>query len=447
MINRARKHVELSGIIMVAVMLVVPMSAIAGGAQEEAPDEEVSLLIWHQEQPSHRIERFQEIFDEFMEEYPNIQVEQQVQTWGEAYARTMSAIQAGREPDLLFATPDFAADIRRSGAVQPVDDYISRLGESYTIYDQALNPYRHGGNYWAVPLFGMNQLLYYRASVFEEAGLDPDSPPETWDELLDYIDILVESGVVEHGMGVPASQTLAGDQLIYSLLITNRAEHLLSEDQQSVVFDNPRTVETYEFWQKLYETSPPGSLGWEWVETQTALINKNTAFGMILGGFLLNWHNQADDRGDLRAAFIPQSADGQPGTYYASNAVMLLSDDSQKQDAALTLLEYLYRPDVMGRFLNAQPGLFLPVTAEAAESETFWEGTAQEHYREIVELMIEQSQYGALYGFTHDEVNPNIGRVGGQHILIQVGQRMVEDGLSAEEAVSWGAEQIRRAID
>jgi len=433
---------------LILAMLVIPGSLFAAG---EAEEEAVTLEIWHQEEPARRVERFQEVFDAFMEEYPEIEVVQEVQTWGEAYSRTTSAIAAGQQPDLLFATPDFAANIKQTGGIYPVDEIIDVLAADYNIYDQALDPYYYEDHHWAVPLFGMNHLLYYRKSVFEEAGLDPESPPETWEELREYIDILKEEGVVDHGIGVPVSRTLAGDQFIHSLLVTNKAVDILGPDQQEVIFNNERTVETYEFWHELYQTSPPGSLAWQWVEPQTALVNKETAFGIIMGGFLGHWEEEAEQPADdLGAGFVPQPADdGQPGTYYASNGVMLLTDDPAKVEAATKLFEFLYRPENKGWFLNAQPGLFLPVTEEAGEADSFWEADnpIMEQYSHIVELMIEQSQYGALYGFTADEINPRIGRIGGEYILAQVGQRIADEGYSVEEAVEWGAQQMQEALE
>lgn len=126
---------------------------------------------------------------------------------------------------------------------------------------------------------------------------------------------------------------------------------------------------------------------------------------------------------------------------------MLLTKDKAKQEAAKTLITFMYRPEVMGNFLNAQPGLFLPVTEEASQAESYWEDPMTSKYSQIIKLEIEQSKYGKLYGFTRDEVNENIGRIAGQYILAQVGQKIVVDGLSAEEAVKWGADQMREAIE
>ncbi len=374
---------------LVALLLLSsPVHLIAGGQGEEKA-EEVSLILWHMEQPPRRVKQFQAVFDQFMTDHPNIQVTQHVQTWGEAYTKTMAAIQANKAPELLFAIPDFTANIKRSGVIQPVDEIVSSLKAKYTIYESTLRPYHYGGHYWAVPLYGMNHLLYYRKSVFEAGGMDPEQSPETWTELLNAINNLREAGVVPNGIGVPVSKTLAGDQFTYSLMVTNKAQHLFGESKEEIVFDNARTVETFEFWKKLYDTSPEGSLSWAWVEPQIGLVNKQTAFGIILGGFLGHWEEQAKAPvKDLGAGFVPKPEDGQPGTIYYSNGVMLLTKDRAKQEAAKTLIAFLYRHEVMGKFLNAQPGLFLPVTKEASEAESYWEDPMTSKYSRIIKLEI-----------------------------------------------------------
>lgn len=429
------------------VVLMVSAAALVLSISPIYAQKPVKLILWHQEQPPQRVKRYQEILDKFMEEYPDINIVQHVQTWGEAYTKTMGAIQARKAPDIQFTIPDFAANIKRSGAVQPIDEIVQLLQEKYHIYESALAPYYYEGHYWALPLYGMNHLLYYRKSVFEEGGLDPKNPPVTWTDLLNTINRLVDGGIVPHGIGVPVSKTLAGDQFIYSLMVTNKAEHLFSEKKDEIIFDNPRTIETYKFGKKLYDTSPPGSLAWQWVEPQLALIGKETAFGIILGGFLGHWDRQAEaSPEDLAAGFVPRSEDGQPGTIYYSNGVMLYTKDKRKQEAIKTFLEYLFKPEVMGYFLNAQPGLFLPITKEASEAKSYWSDPMVKRYTDIIKLEIEQSKYGKLYGFTRDEVNPNIGRIAGQYLLAQTAQKMVIEGVSAEEAVKWGADKMRQAI-
>jgi ABC-type glycerol-3-phosphate transport system substrate-binding protein len=43
-----------------------------------------------------------------------------------------------------------------------------------------------GGKLYAAPLMASWTIVYYDSAMLEEAGLDPDKPPRTWDELLAY---------------------------------------------------------------------------------------------------------------------------------------------------------------------------------------------------------------------------------------------------------------------
>ena len=42
------------------------------------------------------------------------------------------------------------------------------------------------GTYYGVPMNFATLLLYYNKTIFTEAGLDPETPPATWDELEQY---------------------------------------------------------------------------------------------------------------------------------------------------------------------------------------------------------------------------------------------------------------------
>ncbi|RXG62962.1 hypothetical protein ES695_19550, partial [Candidatus Atribacteria bacterium 1244-E10-H5-B2] len=76
--------------------------------EEEAPVEEeiIELTFWHHEAPAHRVAAFQEVIDLFEAEYPNINVTQEVVMWGDAWLKTIAAIEVGSGPDFQFSIPD-----------------------------------------------------------------------------------------------------------------------------------------------------------------------------------------------------------------------------------------------------------------------------------------------------------------------------------------------------
>ncbi|WP_026876723.1 ABC transporter substrate-binding protein [Jiangella gansuensis] len=49
------------------------------------------------------------------------------------------------------------------------------------------------GNIYAVPAAAYGMGLHYNRALFEQAGLDPDQPPTTWDEVREYADAIAEA--------------------------------------------------------------------------------------------------------------------------------------------------------------------------------------------------------------------------------------------------------------
>jgi len=415
--------------------------------------ETTELTLWHMEARPHRVERFKSVIEQFNEEHPNIEIKPQVQSWGEIYTKAPSAINAGRGPDILFATPDFTMLIKKLGVVQPLDDLVSELRKEYDFYESALKPYKFDGHTWAVPLYGMGFQLWYRRDLFKKAGLDPNNPPQTWNQLLKVCEKLEKSEVVESPIAVPGTQSMATDQLLYSLMITNKAEHLFAKDNsEEVIFNNPRTVETYKFYKKLFDYSPRGSQNWGWDQPRTALFSGRVAMVMEKGHYMKGWLDNTNlPLSILENAPVPTPEEGgQKGAIYYSNGAMLLSDKPEKKEASSTFFKWLNKPEHLGRFLNAAPGFFLPPNQEVLRSRDYWNNELVKKDPGTVGkilLQVQSSKYGELFGFTRDQVNPRIASVSGQNLIAWTAQQITVNGLSAEAAVEKGAERIREAIE
>lgn len=420
-------HLKRSFFILILVTLT------AASAQTE-------LRLWHMEQPPYRVDRVQEIIDAFNEANPDVRVRQEVQSWEDVVPMALSAVQAGIQPDLIFTIPDFTVTMRATGVVQPLTDIAQGLADEHGFLDAALDPYSYAGEVWAVPLYGMTHSLWYRKDMLEEAGLEP---PSTWDELLEVAAALTGDG--RYGIGIPGSRSLYTDQVIYNFMVTAGAEELFREDGE-VRFDNPDTVRAFEFYNELYQYSPSDSVGWIWGDAEAAFAAGQVA--MIVQFTTITTFDQQTDELPENLGVVPiptPSEDGQAGSIYYSNGVMLLTDEAEKRDAAARFIAHLLEPETYGRFLNMEPGLFLPVTLDGQDAESFWSDELVVAYRDQVDTMIDNSQHGALFGFTGDEVFDVIGPISAQNLLSQVVQRMLIDGDSPEAAVSWGQAEMEDA--
>ncbi|MCK7528621.1 MAG: extracellular solute-binding protein [Ignavibacteriales bacterium] len=70
--------------------------------------------------------------------------------------------------------------------------FIKRDSFDSTIFFSALwNEMRFKDNIYALPLYSNSYAFFYNKKLFREAGLDPEKPPKTWNEVLA---VFIEAG-------------------------------------------------------------------------------------------------------------------------------------------------------------------------------------------------------------------------------------------------------------
>jgi len=414
-----------------ATTMLMPAAAFAQDA--------VEITLWHMEQPPHRVARVQELIDAFNAANPGIVVKQEPQNWGEVYAKTPAALAAGQGPDMLFAIPDFTPILKDIGALTSVEDFVKELDAKHDFVDSTVEAYTYDGGVWAVPLYNMTMNLWYRKSVLEEAGLNV---PATWEEWRAAAEKLSADGV--SGMGLPANKQLYTDQTVYSVMTNGGATEIYNEDG-TLRFDNPETVAAYEFYNDLLQFSPADSTSWTWGEAEACFSSMSCAMVMQFS-VIATYDTQAEgDAADLGVAPIPSKDGEDHNTIAYANAVMLLSTDDAKMEASKKFVSFLLEPENYGRFLNMEPGLFMPVTADGATAESFWSDPMVEKYREQVETVIDNGQNGRLFGFTSGRTFPSIAAISAQNVIAETLQSIVVSGQSAADAVAAGQARMEEA--
>lgn len=398
-----------------------------------AAQDPVEVTLWHMEQPPHRVARIQELIDAFNAANPDVVVKQEPQNWGEIYAKAPAAVAAGAGPDMLFAIPDFAPIFKDLGQLDSVADFVAELDAKHDFVDSAVEAYSYDGGIWAVPMYNMTMHLWYRPSVLEAAGV---AVPKTWDEWKAAAEKLTTDG--QFGMGLPANKQLYTDQTVYSVMLNGGASEIYNEDG-SLRFDNPETVAAYDFYKGMMAYSPPDAPSWTWGEAEACFASRSCA--MIMQFTVISTYDtQAEGNPeDLGVAAIPvKNAGDEPGTIAYANAVMFLSKDEAKREASKRFISFLLEPENYGRFLNMEPGLFFPVTADGAKAESLWSDPMVQKYRSQIETIIANSANGKLFGFTSGRVFPAISAISAQNVLAETLQNVVVNGTDTAAAVTAG---------
>lgn len=393
----------------------------------------VEVTLWHMEQPPHRVARIQELIDAFNAANPDVVVKQEPQNWGEIYAKAPAAVAAGAGPDMLFAIPDFAPIFKDLGQLDSVADFVAELDAKHDFVDSAVEAYTYDNGIWAVPMYNMTMHMWYRPSVLEAAGV---AVPTTWDEWKAAAEKLTVDG--QFGMGLPANKQLYTDQTVYSVMLNGGASEIYNEDG-SLRFDNPETVAAYDFYKSMLAYSPPDSTSWTWGEAEACFASRSCAMVMQFS-VISTYDTQAEgDAADLGVAALPVKTAGEaPGTIAYANAVMFLSKDEARREASKRFISFLLEPENYGRFLNMEPGLFFPVTADGAKAESLWSDPMVQKYRSQIETIIANSANGKLFGFTSGRVFPAISAISAQNVLAETLQNIVVNGTETAAAVTAG---------
>jgi sn-glycerol 3-phosphate transport system substrate-binding protein len=110
-------------------------------------------------------------------------------TYDETLIKTRSATQAGKPPAAVIMSANFLADLVIEDEIVAFDDLIARDGANNDQFMSRFFPALHGNavidrEVYGVPFQNSTPLLYYNADQFREAGLDPDRPPQSWDDLV-----------------------------------------------------------------------------------------------------------------------------------------------------------------------------------------------------------------------------------------------------------------------
>jgi sn-glycerol 3-phosphate transport system substrate-binding protein len=181
-----------------------------GGFSDECPiglvDEEsgpVRVVFWHAMTAANR-DTLERMVSEFNASQDRVIVEPVFQgTYDDNLAKYFTALRGDTLPDIIQIEDTGAQRMIDSRTVVRAQDCIT--AEQYDLSDyleRVIAYYSINGELWPYPFNVSNPVLYYNRTAFERAGLDPDRPPATLDEIRTVSQQLVDSGVVRHGIAL-----------------------------------------------------------------------------------------------------------------------------------------------------------------------------------------------------------------------------------------------------
>ncbi len=382
------------------------------------------------------IETMRKLADKFQEANPGVVVQVEEEPEGGAFE---ALIAAGNQPDIIVAS--FGPQVGRLSAqesVVPLEDFPG-AAELFTALEPATVEELYGHNYY-VPIGADVTLMIYNKELFEEAGLDPESPPATWDEFLAAAEAINnlpdrEGGVKTQGT-VFWNEALAWGGWYWNMLQpiylnANQGEcQLLNRLGTDIVFDGDECEldRFFEFTAAAQKFAPPTmernffsrsigmwpQYGYSWEPNLREALNEP----MVIGE-------------DVGVAPVPVPEAGQQSfTTYGGRALMILKTSPEREERAWSFIQFLMEEENNLQFIQELG--YLP-TLTSLKDNPYFQEPARRPFVEALENGVLPQQFAAadpvanaLLGVYHETV------VEGQH--------------SPEEAAEAAAERAREAL-
>lgn len=325
----------------------------AGGAVSTAPrvaaQEQTTIAIAINQAPW--FPAFEETVNFYQEETGN-RVELRVFTFEGLLEKTLNAANTqSPEFDIYNLNEGWCATFYAGGFVTPFSEIDPAFElepeviqyDFLTRWDQDISYFSENGSVYGVPINGNIQLLFYRADLYEELGLEP---PVTWDEAIAAAKAIAEQQSDVYGYAMRGQR--AGYAVTYDFLPLLRGFggdiFANAPDDWTVTLDNEAGQQAIDLFVELlsYGPSDPQNIG----QAEVIALMQN---GQLLQTHLANaaWASMDDEAassvaGKVNYAIVPRPADGEHST---TSGIWLMGipiqiEDTQKR-AALDFLSWL----------------------------------------------------------------------------------------------------------
>ncbi|MEO1093988.1 MAG: ABC transporter substrate-binding protein [Cyanobacteria bacterium J06638_28] len=151
----------------------------------------VNLTLWQGIGPPSNREVFQALVQRFNDRHPNIQVESlYVGHPDQQIPKILTAIVGNAAPDILWYIPTLTGQLVELEALEPLEDWLTQSPLIDQLNPALLESMEFEGHLWSIPLGANNVAVFYRPSLFAEAGIT--DLPQTWEKLRETAQALTQ---------------------------------------------------------------------------------------------------------------------------------------------------------------------------------------------------------------------------------------------------------------
>jgi multiple sugar transport system substrate-binding protein len=244
--------------------------------------------------------------------------------------------------------------------------------EQASYYPNIVDTVTFEGTQWGVPIAFSTKAFYWNKDLFEAAGLDPEVPPATWAETIDFARQITENTDAA-GYGLPAKTF---DNTMHQFLhwvYTNNGQ--IIDADGNITMDSPEVLAALQAYKDITPYSVEGATAYEQNEIRAIFLDGGV--GMIQtsvgAAFLLE---ETDINWGVADLPLGPSAQG-PGTLLITDSLAIFAGTGV-EEKAMEFAKYITSSEVQEAYEGAGAASLTPLRPGPAvdmmlESAPYWQ--------------------------------------------------------------------------
>ena len=379
-------------------------AASTASASGSVNDLSAEITVWAVPLTDDFEEEFNDEFlPKFQEQYPNVEVNLEMQTWEGVNEKLQTALSTGDYPDVYIDGAARTASLPSKGVLEEVDDVFN----SFDDWNSNLtNAGVVDGHHYLIPITAITaSRLNVNMTLAKELGVDNLVPEDhmTWtiDDFANFVKKAAEAGKEK---GIYGTYLYAGsstsDDIIYSMMMSNGAT-IIDKDTMTCKANSPEAVEVIQTLGDLVKDgyTTPGAATLQGGDAVQAMANRqvvlciNQAASAIMRNQLemvdQGYMDKIDDMIDVG---IPHPADGKmvAASWGANFAAIFKNNDKDKVAASKAFVKALAGDEEMSSTIWKESPTYSPARQNGV--------TYKNDNKQIEDSVNTEAEWTAEYG-------------------------------------------------
>ncbi|HDL64854.1 MAG TPA: extracellular solute-binding protein [Proteobacteria bacterium] len=233
--------------LIIQLLLVFCFFGCSGGTDEKAKDGKIIVRFWHA-MGGPLGEVLDSMIDEFNAEHPEWFIKSEsMGSYDALKQKILASIVAHNQPDMAQAYEAWISTLLGGDALVDLGEldpsFKKELDDFFPIF---IEDSIYNGRLMSLPFNKSLPIIYYNKDLFRRAGLDPEEPPQTWEEFVSVAKQLTRDLNGDGKVDLWGFEFTDHATLFECLLIQNGGK-LFDRESRTMLFNSPEGVEALQY--------------------------------------------------------------------------------------------------------------------------------------------------------------------------------------------------------